>query len=109
MNYEIEELLSIYDLNDNLSSEAEEYWWLVYTRVDGIQVVLVISTENSTANIVVKSKEGINISSVGTSDVAEIRVLESDRNTMEIISSRSRTMLALDGGNIMNTIIGSNA
>lgn len=104
--FDLADLLSVFDELLPLSDEDRKIYWLRFTRSDGITITLTLSTYEMTVGLIVQCNSQVACSATHLKHCSRVRVLEMERRTLEVLCSEStenviRCFLSLDGENIL--------
>ena len=109
MNFDLSDLLIVFDELLPLTDEEQKNYWFKFTRLDGITVTLVCSVYEEDVNIIVQCSQEVVCASIKITQCTAVRVLEIEKRTLEVISRygdlpSKRCFISLLGNNIVEFI-----
>ena len=110
IKFDVADLLSVFDELLPMSDEERGIYWFKSTRSDGISITLSFSAYELSANIIVRCDANVSCSSIEVKDCTLVRVLEPERNCLEIVggditSPKMRCLLCITSDNILEVTI----
>ena len=108
IQYDLPDLLSLFDEILPESNEELKFYCLKYTREDGITIQLDFNGYDGGAGLFVQSAEGVTYSSLHFEQCTYIRALDLKKKQFEMVAlvtptSAVRCFVALNGHGIMST------
>jgi hypothetical protein len=103
LQFDLGELVELFGEPLPLSNPDVLDFWFRYRRPDGASVTLSLSGYERSVAIIVRCSDEVACSSVRIDRCEQVRVLEPERKTLEVVSSDPplRCFVALDGESIL--------
>ena len=104
--FDLNSLIIIFDESLPLTDEEQKIYWFKFTRSDNITITLAFSVYEREVNVIVRCNPEVACASIKITQCTTIRVLESEKRTLEINSenldsSSNRCFISLLGENIV--------
>jgi hypothetical protein len=104
LEFELAELVTVLGLPTPVSDQDRKIFWFEHRRSDGIEITLSLSVYERKVGVIVELERDRASSGVHLTECSSVRVLDSDRKIIEVVSETRavRCVLAVEANTILD-------